>query len=442
MLEELETNIVESGLVQPDSDSDILEEVQLEETRLEDTPLENITSESIISEETVPDAEDLNTLPLQKDFSGDSVVSEDTIAPSVPVVSSGNVYSINLDEDGLEILEIYLEEADELLVSFDDAMHLWSEDVSNNETIDTLQRILHTFKGGARLADLVVLGDLTHEMETYFEKVAAGSMQVKPSHITHLLLGYDVIEKLVKEVREENQMTLPESYFEKLKLIILGEELSDETAQDIINEDNTVITDETNVIENEAPSKKEVTAEIVSFEKVKQKQDEQRKPSTDTVRVSSGQLENLVNLAGETSIFRSRLEQQMTVLRNNLGEMSSTVERLKDQLRNLDIETEAQISYRREITGGTEYDDFDPLEMDRYTRQQELTRGLGESAVDLMNLKDTLDSLTSDSETLLLQQGRVNTEMQESLMQTRMTPFESLVPRLRRMVRQISTDAR
>ncbi|MDQ7049852.1 MAG: chemotaxis protein CheA, partial [Enterobacterales bacterium] len=139
-------------------------------------------------------------------------------------------------------------------------------------------------------------------------------------------------------------------------------------------------------------------------------------------------------------MFRSRLEQQMSVLRYNLEEMSSTVDRLKDQLRNLDIETEAQISYRREISGGTEYEDFDPLEMDRYTRQQELTRGLGESAVDLMNLKDTLDSLTSDSETLLLQQGRVNTEMQESLMKTRMTPFESLVPRLRRMVRQISTE--
>ena len=117
-----------------------------------------------------------------------------------------------------------------------------------------------------------------------------------------------------------------------------------------------------------------------------------------------------------------------------------SVDRLKNQLRNLDIETEAQISYRREISGGTEYEDFDPLEMDRYTRQQELTRGLGESAVDLMNLKETLDFLTSDSETLLLQQGRVNTEMQESLMQTRMTPFESLVPRLRRMVRQISTE--
>ncbi len=321
-------------------------------------------------------------------------------------------------------------------------MHAWSEDQSNSDAIDTMQRNFHTFKGGARLADLVVLGDLTHEMETYFEKVNDGSIKTKPEHVNFMLRGYDVIENLVKEVKEQNQMTLPVEYFEQLKDLIAGKGIQETTQVEAAQPVEE--TPEAAKPEKQEPVKEETSAEIVSFEKRKAKQDEdRRKPAqqtVDTVRVNSNQLENLVNLAGETSIFRSRLEQQMTVLRYNLDEMSSTVERLRDQLRNLDIETEAQISYRREISGGTEYEDFDPLEMDRYTRQQELTRGLGESAVDLMNLKETLDFLTSDSETLLLQQGRVNTEMQESLMQTRMTPFESLVPRLRRMVRQISTE--
>ena len=370
-----------------------------------------------------------------KGSSPELLVTEDTISPSKPLVSSGNVYSIDLDEDGLEVLEIYLEEADELLIALDEAMNLWSEDLTNSEALDTMQRTLHTFKGGARLADLVVLGDLTHEMESYFEKVASGEIKARPDHVSYLLQGYDVIESLVKEVKEQNQMTLPEGYFKGLKQIISGQDF------DISTEPKEAVAQSQEKTKPEP--EKDKPAEVVSFEKHKKQQEEERRKQTsgvDTVRVSSNQIENLVNLAGETSIFRSRLEQQMSVLRYNLDEMSSTVDRLKDQLRNLDIETEAQISYRREISGGTEYEDFDPLEMDRYTRQQELTRGLSESAVDLMNLKETLDFLTSDSETLLLQQGRVNTEMQESLMQTRMTPFESLVPRLRRMVRQISTE--
>jgi chemosensory pili system protein ChpA (sensor histidine kinase/response regulator) len=380
--------------------------------------------------------------------SSDAVTTEDTIAPAAPVVSIGNVYQINLDEDGLEVLEIFLEEADELLISLDESLHIWSEDNSNQAAIDTMLRTLHTLKGGARLADLVVLGDLTHELETYFENINAGTAKLTPENTKHIVQGYDVIESLVSEIRDKNQMTMPNEYFDSLKKIIAGESI--EPAEENVVKDSKSgkkssgkkKASKKSSSKKKDEEEKEQSADIVSFEERKQKQEEKRQPSTavDTVRVNSNQLEGLVNLAGETSIFRSRLEQQMSVLRYNLDEMSSTVERLKDQLRNLDIETEAQISYRREISGGTEYDDFDPLEMDRYTRQQELTRGLGESAVDLMNLKETLDSLTSDSETLLLQQGRVNTEMQESLMQTRMTPFESLVPRLRRMVRQIGTE--
>jgi chemosensory pili system protein ChpA (sensor histidine kinase/response regulator) len=47
---------------------------------------------------------------------------------------------------------------------------------------------------------------------------------------------------------------------------------------------------------------------------------------------------------------------------------------------------------------------------------------------------------TRDTETLLLQQSRVNTELQEGLMKTRMVPFQRLVPRLRRIVRQVSQE--
>lgn len=426
-----ETSLEVEELEAPIADESIPEEVSSEAIDIEQADQDSRADEfleNLIENEATP--------------SSDAVVSENTIAPAAPLVATGNVYPIDLDEDGQEVLEIYLEEADELLISLDEAMHAWSEDQSDNDAIDTMQRNFHTFKGGARLADLVVLGDLTHEMETYFEKVNDGSIKTKPEHVNFMLLGYDVIESLVKEVKEQNQMTLPVEYFQQLKDLIAGKDIQQTSQTEAVQP----VKEAPEMVQSEPQeqAKEETSAEIVSFEKRKAKQEEdRRKPAqqaVDTVRVNSNQLENLVNLAGETSIFRSRLEQQMTVLRYNLDEMSSTVERLRDQLRNLDIETEAQISYRREISGGTEYDDFDPLEMDRYTRQQELTRGLGESAVDLMNLKEALDFLTSDSETLLLQQGRVNTEMQESLMQTRMTPFESLVPRLRRMVRQISTE--
>ena len=171
----------------------------------------------------------------------------------------------------------------------------------------------------------------------------------------------------------------------------------------------------------------------------KAQQQARNKAPQELVKVSADLLDSLVNLAGETSIGRGRLEQQVTDFAHTLDEMDMTLDRLRDQLRRLDMETEAQVLFRQE-RHGPEYEDFDPLEMDRYSTIQQLSRALVESASDLLDLKETLSNKTRDAETLLLQQSRVNTELQEGLMKTRMVPFQRLVPRLRRIVRQVSLE--
>jgi len=114
---------------------------------------------------------------------------------------------------------------------------------------------------------------------------------------------------------------------------------------------------------------------------------------------------------------------------------------VRDQLRRLDTETQAQILSRYQAEAERAgYEDFDPLEMDRHSQLQQLSRALFESASDLLDLKETLAAKNRDAETLLLQQARVNTELQEGLMRTRMVPFDRLVPRLRRIVRQVAGE--
>ena len=157
--------------------------------------------------------------------------------------------------------------------------------------------------------------------------------------------------------------------------------------------------------------------------------------------MSAPLLDELVNLAGETSITRGRLEQQNSDFSYTLDEMAATIERLREQLRRMEIETEAQILFRAEQEHGPDYtEDFDPLEMDRYSSIQQLSRALTESTSDLADLRETLADNVRDTETLLVQQSRINTELQEGLMKTRMIPFTSMVPRLRRIVRQISGE--
>ena len=163
--------------------------------------------------------------------------------------------------------------------------------------------------------------------------------------------------------------------------------------------------------------------------------------SQEQIRVRADMLDTLVNHAGEVSIYRARLEQQTASFRTALTEHEQTVDRLRSQLRMLEIETEAQIiaRYHQEHrdSGSSA---FDPLELDRFSQLQQYSRALAESVSDLVSLQTILDDLTRQSENLLLQQQRVNAELQEGLMQTRMLPFDAMVPNLRRTLRQVAGD--
>jgi chemosensory pili system protein ChpA (sensor histidine kinase/response regulator) len=156
-------------------------------------------------------------------------------------------------------------------------------------------------------------------------------------------------------------------------------------------------------------------------------------------RIDADLLEDLLNAAGEISIYHSRLSQQVSSFEFHVEELEQTISRLREQLRKLEIETEAQIMHGHHDTLVTR--DFDPLEMDRYSNIQQLSRALSESSNDLSSLKDLLQSVTTEAEGLLVQQSRVTAELQDGLMRTRMVPFERHVPRLTRLVRQIAKEA-
>ncbi len=162
----------------------------------------------------------------------------------------------------------------------------------------------------------------------------------------------------------------------------------------------------------------------------------QKTAPAEQVRVRADTLNNLVNFAGEVSIYRSRLEQQVNSFRFNLQELDETVDRFRGQLRKFEIETEAQIQTRKEEKLSAEHEHFDPLEFDRFTQMQQISRSMLESMNDIDSLRSILAGLNRESETLLVQQSRVNTELQEGLMSTRLVPFAKQLNRLKRIVRQ------
>ncbi|WP_150911637.1 Hpt domain-containing protein [Marinobacter halotolerans] len=334
------------------------------------------------------------------------------------------------EEVDAEVLEIFLEEASEILDQLEQLLSDWHKEPGNHHFNQEAQRALHTLKGGARLSQLSSLGDKAHEMETRL--IDLGGNKPDEADWKAITDDHDGIIALVNDIRQrfENTGTVAPP----------PEEKAAPKAPTPEPEKPARKAESAKADKAEPPAPKPAPKKKAPAKESANQAAAQRAPQ-ETIRVSAPLLDELVNLAGETSITRGRLEQQTSDFSHNLDEMAATIERLREQLRRMEIETETQILFRAEKEHGPDYgDDFDPLEMDRYSAIQQLSRALTESSSDLADLRETLSDRVRDTETLLVQQSRINTELQEGLMKTRMIPFSSMVPRLRRIVRQISGE--
>jgi len=346
-----------------------------------------------------------------------------------------------------ELLAVFLEEADEILEVCDHSLASWRTDSRDRNAVSDLQRALHTLKGGARMSHLPALADLTHEIESVIEAAAEGACSLDENAFDLLQEAIDALTVQVEHVRAHKPLSPVDWLAQDLRSLYgaggRGSETDDDDRADSVEEPETI----GNTSDNEPPAEAGVDDTAAGLSTASQPAAPadpapaagvQRSGTSEQIRVQAELLDNLVNFAGEVSIYHSRLGEQMSQYRFNLNEFQQTVGRVREQLRIMENETESQILYRNQKEADSPDEDWDPLEFDRYTRIQELSRSLAESVGDLDSIKEILDNLTRDAETLLLQQSRVSSDLQSGLMQTRMVRFDGLRARLGRVVRQTS----
>ena len=374
--------------------------------------------------------------PLEPDAAPEQLAG--AAQTSAPEVTRGAGADEDLDD---ELVTIFLEEAADLCDQLERAI--------SGRQLESLKRCLHTLKGSARMAGCLALGELCHQLET---QVLETESTVSPEALfAGCLIWYDRIEQ--ERERIARRATAPAMADQSATL-----ESPDRQRQPAA------------VAPSAQPEPSEMPVAVVPpllpAAAAPSRVPLVRGPSTpppwrqrvirpgearpgkasgdefrETVKIAAPILDSLINLADETSVSRSRVEQQLQQFHFQIEEMETTVERFHDQVRQLGMETEAQILFRREqlTIAGTE-EQFDPLELDRYSTLQHLSRALEESASDLRDLKETLLDKVRETEALLMQQARVNRDLQENLSLTRMVPFSRVVPRLRRIVRQTSSE--
>ncbi|MDX1380052.1 MAG: Hpt domain-containing protein, partial [Xanthomonadales bacterium] len=397
-------------------------------------------------------------------------------------------------EDG-GIIAIFLEEAAEVLERCDTLLNTWRDKLSDRKLVQNLQREIHTFKGGARMAGLEGLGELSHAMESVLEHIAGNRLEPTVAAVQALEEGCDNLNLFVEQLQSGRMPRAGDAlarFEKKVKALRLPPGEKAEPEESIVFEKPARQTaeqpakpaekrpsraeakpaGERRPAAEQAPPRQRAAEEQAATptptaeakptpaarptakkpalrqepkREFREIQDRPAAAADDTgaasqIRVAADLMDKLVNYAGEVSIYRSRLEQQMGAVRFNLKEVDATVQRLKEQLRKMDMESEAQMMSRYQSASTKGSSEFDPLELDRFSNMQQLSRALNETVSDLGNLHDMLEDSIRQAETLLVQQSRVSSDLQEGLMQTRMTPFGSAAPRLRRVVRAAAAE--
>jgi chemosensory pili system protein ChpA (sensor histidine kinase/response regulator) len=340
--------------------------------------------------------------------------------------------ALDLTDLDPELVDIFVEESVDLLDHSDTLLAQLREAPGEREPLVGLQRDLHTLKGGARMAGIMAAGELGHVMESLLEAVVDQRTELGRDGIPLLERGIDRLHAMITRVGARRAIGLPEQLIAEFDARSRGEAFA--PAQRAAGGQAKPAPMPAPKIEL-----KPLSAPIGDDAHGGDDDISVRAPQ-EQVRIRADLLDRLVNYAGEVAIYRARLEQQLGGFRGAMGEMEQTNMRLRDQLRRLDSETEAQIIARYQREHDTADQTFDPLELDRFSTLQQLSRALAESAADLTSLHQSMDDLTRQYETLLLQQSRVSSDLQEGLMRTRMVPFDALVPRLRRVLRQAATD--
>jgi chemosensory pili system protein ChpA (sensor histidine kinase/response regulator) len=307
-----------------------------------------------------------------------------------------------------DLFPIFEEEAQELMPQLGGALRQWAARPDNRSARDEVLRALHTIKGSARLAGALRLGELAHRLESHVEALG-WDREFSSADIDPLLQRFDGLQ----------------ANFDGVRATLAGVPVAEEGA--------SAATSAATIPPPDAPAAPAARIAVPATTLIAPQR------TASTVRVRSELLDRLVNRAGEVTITRSRLEAEVRQMRASLNDLTGNLDRLRTQLRDIELQAESQMQSRlaqaRDSAAG-----FDPLEFDRFTRVQELTRMMAESVNDVATVQRSLQRTVEGTEDNLIDQARQTRELQRDLLRTRMVEFESISDRLYRVIRLASKE--
>ncbi len=379
------------------------------------------------------------------------------------------------------LVSYLIEETQELFPVLGAGLRTLEADPGNGEPIAGLQRALHTLKGSARTTGAFRLGSVLHEMETLLENAAGETARVS-SALPQLLAYFDDADRLLDQLRPGSEAsavpftpTLPApsplsdsglTRSDAAGPVELDAALAAVPSADALGQpqvEGSPANGAASAISEPLPVapalpgdmpvatqlagggtvhiEPSASASPEGGDTTAEPEDAQPlAPEAERIavlRVRAETIDRLVDSVGEVTIARGRIESEVRALKTALADLTENVARLRQQMREVEIQAEVQMQSRMV---STDERSFDPLEFDRFTRFQELTRLMAESVNDVGTVQSSIGRAVDEAESALAAQQRLSRDLQQDLLRVRMLPFSTVAERMYRVVRQASRE--
>lgn len=309
-----------------------------------------------------------------------------------------------------ELLAIFEEESQELLEMIQEATQQWHDLPSDNAPAQSLKRDLHTLKGCARTVGAAPISHLVHALETFIVTLYENNQTPEETFFNGVQVGIDHIAQLLDQ-------------FKKQEVLTLNQALIDSWQPDAPPREN----------EEASPSTSDAQPAVIATPTTTA-----TKPAGEVIRIKAQEVDKFTQLATVANVSRSQLEKELTDMGDYVNGVIQGIEQLQSQLRLMQDEVQIHANQHKVVNSNTP--GFDALEKDRDTPLVRLAHTMQETAEQISRFQDSMASSIENAENLLLDQQRVTRELQAGLDRTQLVDFKTIVPRLERIVRQVSTE--
>ena len=349
-----------------------------------------------------------------------------------------------------ELLESFYEEAREHLEDLDSALNILESEVreplpvspDQKEVIRRIRRSVHTLKGAAAVIGLANVSAWGHTMEDFLDWLYEEAREISPETVALLMDSGDLLAHITEnpaDPRTDKCQDLNARYADLIRRVTAASA-------------PVPATEPVAKTEEAAVAAKTDTCASASLPVTDPSQPDLLSHPNRTLRVGTERVDSLVNLAGELIIVASAFDQKFGIFTDGLSELEMARNRIREIARNMEVgyEVKALTGLRPGRQGQPpsgeavahealpHLEDFDSLELDRYSELSLIIRTLNESAIDLSAIYSRLSGLGSEFEGHFNRQQVLLSELQDKVMQIRMLPMSGLSNKLRRTVREVS----